>query len=278
MNRLFGILWRGLLVGGVYAGTLTLMGRLLPLVGLRLPAGGEPVSLLWLFVGGTVVGLFLGPMAASMPVSRKPQGIIWATAIFLNIASLLIEGSFFAPALVAGSLPGMLLQQLLAAALAGGAIAMLFAPREPGPPPEWSRRSAFSWVWRFLVSAFSYPVFYFIFGAVNYALVTKPYYDSHAGGLTTPAPQVVLMAELVRGPLIVLSVLPFLLAARGGSKRVPVLTGLILFAAGGLLPLSLQVTTLPLLLLGASAVEIFFQNFSTGLVAGRLLGRQEIGH
>jgi hypothetical protein len=34
----------------------------------------------------------------------------------------------------------------------------------------------------------------------------------------------------------------------------------------------MQVGSLPLLLLAASGVEIFLQNVSTGLVAGRLLG------
>ncbi len=46
-----------------------------------------------------------------------------------------------------------------------------------------------------------------------------------------------------------------------------------LFAIGGIVPLLYQVNALPLPLLIASAVEIFFQNFLTGIVAGLLLGR-----
>jgi VIT1/CCC1 family predicted Fe2+/Mn2+ transporter len=49
-------------------------------------------------------------------------------------------------------------------------------------------------------------------------------------------------------------------------------TGWLLFAIGGIVPLVLQISSLPLLLLIASAVEIFLQNFLTGAVAARLLG------
>lgn len=276
MNRLFGIFWRSLIVGLVYAATPSLSGRLLPLVGLHLPAaGGSQVGLLWLFVGGAIAGLFLGPMAASLPALGTSHILIWASVVFFNLASVMVEGRFFAPQLVAGSLPGLLLQQLLAALAAAWAITALFASKATTSPAGPSKRSWFSWAWRFVVSALSYLVFYFIFGALNYALVTKPYYETHAGGLTAPAPQVVLMAELIRAPLIVLSVLPFLLKVHADKKRLAVQTGLILFAVGGLLPLTLQVTSLPLFLLAASAVEILLQNFSTGLVTGRLLGRSE---
>lgn len=83
------------------------------------------------------------------------------------------------------------------------------------------------------------------------------------------------MAELIRGPLIVLSVIPFLLTFRASKKRLAFFTGLILFAVGGIAPLLMQVHMLPLFLLATSAVEIFFQNYLTGVVAARLLGVSE---
>lgn len=48
------------------------------------------------------------------------------------------------------------------------------------------------------------------------------------------------------------------------------LPGLILFAVGGVTPLLVQVGSLPFVVLAASAVEIFLQNFSTGVVTARL--------
>ncbi|MGE5138726.1 MAG: hypothetical protein ACM3JD_04630, partial [Rudaea sp.] len=76
-----------------------------------------------------------------------------------------------------------------------------------------------------------------------------------------------------RAPIMALSLLPFLLTARFTRRGTAILAGLLLFAAGGVVPLLLEVGTLPDVLLAASAVEIFFQNLSTGIVAGLLLGR-----
>lgn len=276
MNKVLDSSWRSLLVAAGYAAALVAGGMLVALVGLSLPAVEDAAaSLVWSFAGGIIAGLCLGPIAASMPASSRRHLLVWGSVIFLNIASVAIEGRFFAPELIGDSLPGLFLQQLLASLTAGWLITSLFAARGAAAPAARTSRPAFSWAWRFLLSALSYVVFYFFFGGINYALVTKPYYESHAGGLAVPSPDVVLAAELVRGLLIALSVLPFLLTMRGGKKRLAVLTGLILFAIGGLVPLTMQVGTLPFILLAASAVEIFFQNFSVGVVTARLLGQSE---
>ncbi|NMB60035.1 MAG: hypothetical protein GYA12_12765, partial [Chloroflexi bacterium] len=101
---------------------------------------------------------------------------------------------------------------------------------------------------------------------------TRPYYETHAGGLTVPPALTVLVIELIRAPLIVLSVVPFLLFHRTNRTRMAVNTGLILFIIGGIVPLLFQAGSLPAILLLASGVEIFLQNFSTGFVSGWLLG------
>ena len=82
----------------------------------------------------------------------------------------------------------------------------------------------------------------------------------------------VLLAELVRAPLIVLSILFFLLSVRGTKRQLMPRAGWLLFAVGGIVPLVLQISSLPLFLLAASAVEIFLQNFLTGAVAAWLMG------
>jgi hypothetical protein len=107
---------------------------------------------------------------------------------------------------------------------------------------------------------------------LNYSLVTQPYYESHAGGLIAPAPDVVLLVELVRAPLIVLSILLFLLSERGTKRELMIKAGWLLFAVGGIFPVVLQISRLPFFLLAASTVEIFCQNFLTGVVSASLLG------
>jgi hypothetical protein len=153
-----------------------------------------------------------------------------------------------------------------------GLIAWLFGQAAGSTIPHLPRRRAwYSWAWRFLVSSFSYLLFYFIFGAINYALITRPYYAAHVSGLAVPPPQTVLLAEAVRAPLIVLSIVPCILLWTGKKSVLAVLCGIILFVIGGVIPL-LTNTALPDLLRFASAIEIFFQNFLTGVVAVAFLG------
>ena len=119
-------------------------------------------------------------------------------------------------------------------------------------------------------ASLSYLVFYAVFGALNYTLVTEPYYASHAGGLVAPAAGTVLAVELVRAPLLVLSIVLLILAARTTRRRVLIIAGLTLFWVGGIVPLTLQIDSLPAPLLLASAAEIFLQNFLTGVVTAWL--------
>jgi hypothetical protein len=238
---------------------------------------GSENGLLLLVVSILLLGVFLGPFAARLRLSRLQHFILWWSLILFNLGSVALEGAYFAPSLVTIPIPVLLAQQFLATAGAALAVTYLFASR--GISSSWSTalctRPWYSWLWRFLLSAFSYLAFYFIFGGLNYSLVTKPYYDTHAGGLTVPAPEVVLILESIRGLLIVFSVFLLLLSIRGRRLGLMSMTGWLIFAIGGIIPLIWQVNSLPLFLLFASAIEIFFQNFLTGAVAAWLMGIEE---
>lgn len=270
--------WRSILVALGYVAGLILAGMIGGLLGAQMAASTRnETAFTWLFIASILLGVFLGPLASRLTLSRGQHFILWASLIFFNMGSVAIEGAFFVPELVPIPIPVLFAQQALASTGAALVITLTFA--SVGKTVSWMEalrtRPWFSWLWRLLLSSFSYLVFYFIFGALNYSLVTRPYYESHAGGLTAPAPELVLMAELVRAPLIVLSVLLFLLSTRGTKHQLMVRTGWLLFAIGGIIPLVLQIGSLPLFLLAASAVEIFCQNFLTGAVAAWLLGVQE---
>ena len=186
----------------------------------------------------------------------------------------MIEGAYFAPNLVSIPVPMLVIQQLCATMGAALVITMIY--RSAGEAISWmsslQQRSWYSWTWRFILSALSYLAFYFVVGGLNYQLVTKPYYETHAGGLTVPPVRVVLAVESIRAVLIVFSVFLFVLSARGTRRQLMISTGWLLFAVGGIIPVLLQVGSLPIFLLAASAVEIFFQNFLTGVVTALLLG------
>jgi hypothetical protein len=276
LHRGFDLLWRAVVVGVAFIAAMMLVGMIFGSLGLIPAAGAAPAGaaagLFWILVAGILLGLYLGPLARRIPATRPQHVLIWTAVIFCNMGAVVLEGAYFAPDLVPLPLPILGGQQFLAALVAGGLLALLFAPcgRSAAFLATLHRRRWYAWLWRFLLAALSYLLFYFAFGALNYALVTGPYYASHAGGLTAPPGELVLAVELVRAPLLVLSVLLLILAAHTTRGRTLVLAGMTLFWVGGVVPLTLQIGNLPLLLLLASAVEIFLQNFLTGVVAGVL--------
>jgi hypothetical protein len=273
-NRISGIFWRSLVVGIGYMLVLLIAGRIAPVPGAALSEAHGGGSVLWTsFLSGILIGLTLGTVASQMIASRLRHFFIWSCVIFLNFISVILEGVFFAPGLVSGAVPSLIFQQLLASLVTATLISILFVPSgQIQISSTRLKRPWHAWVWRFVVSSLSYIVFYFIFGAVNYAMVTKPYYETHIGSLAVPAPQVVLMVESMRAPLIVLSMLPLVLTMRTTRRRLAIMCGIILFVVGGVVPLMLRVNMLPLFLLVASAWEIFFQNLLTGVVVAVLLG------
>lgn len=274
LYKVIGTFWRSLLVGAAYAIALTIGGMIASMVGTSMPEVDDSFSvLLWSFVGGTLMGLFLGPIASSLPLSRLRHVLVWSSVILFNLVSVIVEGYYFAPILIGDSLTGLILQQILAAFIIGWVITVFFTSKGAAISVTLPTHSFISWSWRFVMAAFGYLIFYFIFGALNFTLVTEPYYESHTGGLEVPVLSTILTAELIRSVLIILSILPFLLSVKAEKKHLVLLSGLILFSVGGLVPLTMQAVTLPFVLLAASAVEIFFQNFLTGALAALLLGQ-----
>lgn len=283
MNAIRGawrVIWRSVLVGAGYLLALIATGIVGSALGIQMSGSpGSESILVWVLISGIAMALFLGPLAAQMRVSRRQHLLVWTGVIFFNMGSVAIEGAFFAPALVSIPLPVLFVQQLLASAAAGVLISLLFGARGAGAAlaDTLRLRPWHSWAWRFVAGSLSYLLFYFVFGALNYNLVTAPYYATHTGGLTVPSPELVLAAEAVRAPLIMLSVVLFVFSFRATRRRLAIVTGLMLFWIGGVIPLLLQVNALPPLLLVASGVEIFFQNFLTGAVAALLFWAPRTG-
>ena len=279
LQHFWKVSWRSILVALGYLTGLILAGMIGAMLGEKLSSAGadSTSSFAKLFVASLLLGVFLGPFASRLALSRGQHFILWGSLILFNLGSVMIEGAYFAPDLVSIPVPMLVAQQLLATAGAALVITRVFAAS--GQSASWlialRTRSWYSWTWRFIASAMSYLVFYFVIGGLNYQLVTKPYYESHAGGLTVPAPGIVFIVESIRSLMIIFSVFLFLLSARGTRRRLMVSTGWLLFTIGGIIPLIWQIGTLPLFLLTASGLEIFFQNFLTGVIAAWLMGIED---
>ncbi len=173
-----GFAWRILIIAADY--TLTSLIAI-PLLSRSFEVGGLGVSVL----SGILIGATLAPIAARMQISRFRQWVVWGSVLFLNNLSLGIEGAFFAPTV--SPMRGvpitwtacLLFQSLATAALIAWLCGQNASPSSSNPPRE---RAWHSWVWRFVVSSFSYLLFYFTFGAVDYALSRGPMMQRTSAG------------------------------------------------------------------------------------------------
>jgi hypothetical protein len=261
---------RALLAGLGYALMLAVLSAVMPLAqGAAPDAGGMLREAPMRLLHGTILAWALGSLSQSMALSRVGLGVAWGVTLLLNQASILVEAEAFAPKhlnLNAASIPWILAECLLPALL----VSLLMAP-ETQPTEEGARRTWPGWAGRLSLTGLSYLAFYYVFGALNYLLVTHSYYETPAHGLQVPAPTTVLKVELLRVPLLALAALPIALSLRGPRARRALQCGGVLFLIGGALPL-LEATFMPPFLRLASAWEILLQNGLMGVVAALLLG------
>ena len=114
-------------------------------------------------------------------------------------------------------------------------------------------------------------ILYYVWGRINYALFTKPYYDMGVSGLDVPSTGMLLKYIFIRGILITLSIVPFIKYALPENRLKMIETGLILFLFGGFIPLTLTLGIFPMELALFSLVEIFLQNFLTGIILYKIV-------
>ena len=228
-----------------------------------------PDALLTVVCGMTLAtAIVLG--ARLIQARRTVHFAVWFALVFLNLAAVAIEGTLFAPAQAPPSLLGPnLLRLMVVAAVVAGLTAAAFGREDAPRLPSFGTRPLAGWAWRVLAAGAVYAVLYLVVGGLNYSLVTRPYYEAHAGSLTVPPAGTVLLYEPFRGIAIALSVLPLTLVLRIRTAAVAVVAGILLFVVGGLVPLLPQ-ASLPLFLRVASLWEIFAQNFLTGVACAYL--------
>lgn len=231
-----------------------------------LPIGGSRADPALTAVSGLMVAVVVVPVATRVAGRGWRRFEVWFVLFFLNLSSVAIEGSLFAPA---ASPPSQLPANLIRLATVSATVAVIAAGFVGYPMPQprrGRRRHCYDWAWRVIAAATVYLVVYFVIGGLNYTFVTHPYYESHAGGLTMPSPQVVFGYEPIRGALIVLSVLPLVVALRMRPTPLAAVVGAMLFIVGGFVVLLPQ-TSLPLYLRVASLWEVFAQNMITGVAS-----------
>ena len=129
---------------------------------------------------------------------------------------------------------------------------------------------------KILVGAAVYMVSYYVWGWLNYNLFTKSFYESGVSGLHIPEGAVLVKIIIFRGVLITLSVAPFLLNALPDNKLKIFETGSILFMFGGIIPMIYTIGMLPEALIWYSLIEIFLQNFISGVLIYKIFTYRKI--
>ena len=142
------------------------------LIGVIFPLQGEPTIgyVLGSPVTGFLYALLLASILTRMPIGRKGRILsIWVAVYSIQLFNPLIEGYFFtdqfedATLFIGGALFGMILA-LLYALVAG----FLFVPESATISlarqfkDYFSQRKAYDWSLRIVLSALSWPMFYYI--------------------------------------------------------------------------------------------------------------------
>ncbi|WP_229126484.1 hypothetical protein [Halapricum desulfuricans] len=223
--------------------------------------------------GGLLIGATLCPIAARMPGSRRRHFFVWWSVVYLSTVGVIVEGRAFAPNLVPlATIPWDLVSQAVVAAVVAASLAFIYVPetsRGATIPDLPDGRRLFLGL---LAGTVTYAVLYFVIGALNYALVTGPYYEQSVEGLINPPLQVVLVVFLFRGALLSVSLIPLVRTVENPRWRAW-MAALTVAVLAGFLPLLTQVGRLPLVVLVASSYEIVLQVCPTAVVVAAVLGK-----
>lgn len=202
---------------------------------------------------------------------------VWLLLLGVGGAAILVEARIFTT-LTPAELLGGFLFQTAAYAVFAGALAWLAGPlgvlpREaPAAPAPYS---AGAYLWRVPAAGAAYVALYWVFGAIFFLTLTRPYYEDPALRLQMETLEALglwfPLIQFGRGVGMVLVSLPLLLALRMGRLAAGAAMGLILWTVGGLAPLVAPNELFPGLLRLYHILEILCQNGLFGLAMAWLL-------
>jgi hypothetical protein len=266
------IIVRSLIVGFAYALASALLATIIGSMSRLAPTVDNFV--VW-FVTGTFVCLSLSPFIVHSNWSRlKTILAAWAVLALARSLGLGIEGALFKPTAALNAIIGAVISILVSLLVAWLSVLLLLPADQVSHENASPQRSWWGWTWRVIVVGLTYFVFYFVFGATNAFLYTMNFYKNNPQyGLSLPAPAIIFLAQLIRGPLFGLGSLFIVQAVNAPSRKVGMWLGILLFVVGGVAPyVEVTFRSMPLGFNLATLTEIFFQNFLTGIVAANLYG------
>lgn len=218
----------GLVIGGLIA---SLVGLPTPIV----PSYINTATLFpLLFISTIPLAIVLGECFQKLPFSywQRVITLLLCNYILYYLANTL-DAYLYSP------IPNMstnIFSDLFPALFISLVIALLWRPKAGTPTESWTSllnkgRTLDGFAWRFVLAWLCYPPIYYLIGLLV-ALFTKSYYEdpSHSLGLVLSPLWAILLMQIPRGALFLLSVLPILLNW-SGSRRIALWlwTGMVIF-------------------------------------------------
>lgn len=230
----------------------------------------------WWYLSGVLTVAALVPVVRYGPRGMVAQGgAMFLMLVLIGLVCTLSEGVVFFPEkkaqMLAGLAGGSALYLVAAVVLAVLARLLKLHHDEEGTI---AHRSVGVTIPMVLLTAFSYLVYYEVFGAITYQFFTKGFYP-HA------AEQVAAMGagffgyQFARGLVMTLAILPVIYTLRLPRLQAALVVGLLVWVIGGAAPL-----LVPNEMMGATQRyihigEIFTQNFLLGVTATFFLRRRK---
>jgi hypothetical protein len=274
-RKVSGIIWRSLFVGSIYTFLTMVLGALISGAHLSfLQLENFTVNRPSLFLFSVLLGFFMGAINGNLPASKLHHVILWSFILFFNLLGLTLEEILFAPKLLSlKSFPALILIHATTSLITSILVTFLFSDPNDNQLPSGTRpsRPFPSWSWRLVGGCFVYLLLYLIFGAIDYQWFPNSANPALNANLTAVEPQTILLAQLLRAPLVVISLLPLIVLARASKRFLAVIAGLTMSLVGGTLAL-LQSSICSNYLPGINPLTDLLQNFLTGAVIVWLLG------
>ncbi len=273
MKNTLKISAKTILLAIFYALLVVMISGVLISLGLEFPEMGtdEFISFLQLLFAGVISAILVVYISLRYFRMEKWHFVLTVFSIlFLSNISVAIEGRLFNPSLITNSVFWTICIQQFTAILLFSYGCLIVVKRDRKKTDgsiihKNNDHNFFNLALKLVLGGMIYMVMYYLWGWINYNTFTKPFYDLGISGLEVPSTFVLLKSIFFRGVLITLSIAPFLIFAKPDSKIKMYEVGIILFIFGGLLPLSLMISTFPLNFIGYSLIEILLQKFLTGI-------------
>lgn len=268
-----GYLWRAAVIALAYFAGSQLSGMLIGSIGLPWPDAptDAPLELRLLLdlASSVLLATCLVPLAAGLSGSTARRWLILAAFFYVSYGvNNQIEGATYS---TIGGATTMVFFYVIPCVLAAGAAVTLVPATEPAAAlaTVFGGRTVSSWWWRMLLAWLSFPVIFFIFGAMAFPLVSSTYQQPESA-LVVPGPGTVLRTVFIRSAFFLVVTVPVITAWARSRRSLILSLAFAFFVMVGLAGL-VSAHWLPVGMRSVHAVEILADSLVYAWVLAKLL-------